>query len=434
MRHAITGAFAFLLSTALSTSGALAAAPAQTPEQIAAAALKEAPVWDGHIDVPEQLRDRRHDVLKGFDFHDTTREPGQDKWNESGAKPKIEPMQTDLARMKAGHLQAVFWSVYVSAALNDQQAVQATLEQVDVMKRIIAANPNEMQFCADAACVEKAWKAGKVASLLGAEGGHSIGGSLAVLRTLHEIGVRYMTLTHFKTTPWADSGTDAPQHNGLTPFGKDVVREMNRLGILVDLSHVSQKTMMDALEVSGAPVIFSHSNAQAISGHPRNVSDAVLDKVKLNGGVVAVNFYPGYISPGQYTWNAERAGVMAKQKALHPDRPDVAAAALADWEKANPKPVATLADVVAHIDHIKQRIGIDHIALGSDFDGGSVGLQGLPDTSAYPALFVELARKGYTKEDLKKIASGNFLRVLKAAEAYAAAHKADPVIENPTVF
>jgi membrane dipeptidase len=297
MRHAITGALALLLST----TSLLAAA--QTPEQIAAAALKEAPVWDGHIDVPEQLRDRRHNVLKGFDFHDTTQELGDERWSTDG-KRKVMPMQTDLTRMKQGHLQAVFWSVYVSANLNDQQAVQATLEQVDVMKRVIAANPAEMQFCTDAACVEKAWKAGKVASLLGAEGGHSIGGSLAALRTLHEIGVRYMTLTHFKTIAWADSGTDAPQHNGLTDFGKDVVREMNRLGILVDLSHVSQKTMMDALDVSGAPVIFSHSNAQAISGHPRNVSDAVLDKVKLNGGVVAVNFFPGYISPGQYTWNA----------------------------------------------------------------------------------------------------------------------------------
>jgi membrane dipeptidase len=310
------------------------------------------------------------------------------------------PMQTDLTRMKQGHLQAVFWSVYVSANLNDQQAVQATLEQVDVMKRVIAANPAEMQFCTDAACVEKAWKAGKVASLLGAEGGHSIGGSLAALRTLHEIGVRYMTLTHFKTIAWADSGTDAPLHNGLTDFGKDVVREMNRLGILVDLSHVSQKTMMDALDVSGAPVIFPLQRA----GHFRPPAQRV--RRRAGQGQAERRRGRGQLLPRLYQPRPIHLERTARRRDGHAKgaapRPARRRRRPADWEKANPKPVATLADVVAHIDHIKQRIGIDHIALGSDFDGGSVGLQGLPDTSAYPALFVELARKGYTKEDLKR--------------------------------
>ena len=432
MRRAFLGALALALS-----STSLSAAP-QTPEQVAAAALKEAPVWDGHNDVPEQLRNRRKDVLAGFDFHDTTKELGEDVWAGGGGVAtgarKTDAMQTDLPRLHAGKIGAQFWSVYVSANLPEPQAVQATLEQIDVAKRLIAANPADMALATDAAGVEKAWKAGKIASLLGAEGGHSIGGSLAVLRSLRELGVRYMTLTHFKNTAWADSGTDAPAHNGLTAFGKDVVREMNRIGILVDLSHVSQKTMLDALEVSQVPVIFSHSNAQSVSGHPRNVSDEVLDKVKANGGMVAVNFFPGYISQGQYEWAAARAGEATRQKALHPDRPDVAAAALATWDKAHPKPAATLSDVADHIDHIKARIGIDHIGLGSDFDGGSVGLVGLPDVSAYPALFVELARRGYGKEDLKKIASGNFLRVLKASDAYVAAHKGDAPIESPTTF
>lgn len=428
MRHAILGALALALS-----STALAAAPL-TPQQVAEAALKEAPVWDGHIDVPEQLRDRRHNMLAGFDFHDTTHEPGEDKWGGSGKPAKADPMQTDLTRMKQGHLGAVFWSVYVSAALPEPQAVQATLEQIDVMKRVIAANPAEMQFCTDSACVEKAWKAGKVASLIGMEGGHSIGGSLAVLRQMAALGARYMTLTHFKNNAWADSGTDAPAHNGLTPFGKDVVREMQRLGVLVDLSHVSQKTMLDALEVAGSPIIFSHSSAMAVAGHARNVSDPVLDKVKANGGVVMINFLPAYISEALFQWNATRAGEMARQKALHPDRPDLAAAALATWDSDHPKPAASVSTLADHIDYIARRIGVDHVGLGSDFDGGSVGVVGMPDTSAYPNLFVELARRGYSKDDLKKIASGNTLRVLKAAEAYAAAHKGHPAIENPTSF
>lgn len=420
------------------------AAPSASPEQLAQAALKEAPVWDGHNDVPEQLRDRRHNVLTGFDFRDTTHEPGEDVWRTDGKSPaqppanlssaKADPMQTDLPRLRKGHVGAQFWSVYVSAGLTEQQAVQATIEQVDVMKRVIAANPADMQYCDTAACVEKAWKAGKIGSLLGAEGGHSIGGSLGVLRQLHALGVRYMTLTHFKNNAWADSGTDAPVHNGLTPFGKDVVREMQRLGMLVDLSHVSQKTMLDALDTAGAPVIFSHSGAMAVSGHPRNVSDEVLDRLGPNGGVVMVNFYPAYVSQALYIWNTARTAEEARQKALRPDRPDLGKAAMAEWIKAHPKPVVSVKDVADHIDHIKQRIGVDHIGLGSDFDGGSTGVVGLEDVSAYPNLFVELARRGYTKDDLKKIASGNILRVLKAAEAYAAAHAGDRAFESATTF
>ncbi|MDE1915624.1 MAG: dipeptidase [Sphingomonadales bacterium] len=411
------------------------AAAAMTPEQTVAAALKEAPIWDGHNDVPEQLRDRRKDMLAGFDFHNTVNEPLPDK-RMAAFFPAGTPtgMQTDLARMKAGHMGAQFWSVYVSASLPEPEAVEATLQQIDVIKRVVAQYPDEMMLATSSADVEKAWKAGKVASLIGMEGGHSIGGSLAVLRQMYALGARYMTLTHFKTNLIGDSATDAPKWGGLSPLGKDVVREMQRLGMLVDLSHVAQKTMLDALDVAQAPVIFSHSGAQAVSGHPRNVSDEVLDRLKANGGVVMCNFYPSYVSDAQYKWGAARAGVEAEQKALHPDRPDLAKAALDAWITAHPKPVATIGEVADHIDHIVKRIGIDHVGLGGDFDGGSIGLQGMPDVSAYPALLLELAKRGYSKMDLEKVSSLNTLRVLKAAEAYAAAHKGDKPIENPTTF
>lgn len=413
----------FLAGAALLASPVFAA---PSPEQVAEAALRASPVWDGHNDVPEQLRDRRKDVIGDFDFRDTT--------NTADPAKGDGAMQTDLARLRKGRVGAQFWSVFVSATLPEPQAVQATLEQIDVMKRLIARYPQDMVFCTTAADVEKAVKAGKIASLLGMEGGHSIGGSLGVLRQMYALGARYMTLTHFKNNAWADSGTDAPAHNGLTDFGRDVVREMQRLGMLVDLSHVSEATMLDALEVARAPVIFSHSGAQGVSGHPRNVPDAVLDKLKANGGIVMANFYPAYVSPALRDWNAARLGEQARQKALHPDNPDAVTKALAEWDAARPKPVATLAEVADHVDHIVKRAGIDHVGVGGDFDGGSVGLQGMPDVSAYPALFTELARRGYSQADLEKIASGNMMRVLKAAETYAAAHRGDPPIESPTTF
>ena len=406
--------------------GAAPALAASSPEAVAEAALRASPVWDGHNDVPEQLRDRRKDMLAGFDFADTsqTADPAQ----------KLDAMQTDLARLRKGRVGAQFWSVYVSAELTDQQAVQATLEQIDVMKRVIAANPRDMVFVTNAADAEKVMKAGRIASLLGMEGGHSIGGSLGVLRQMYALGARYMTLTHSKATAWADSATDAPVHNGLTDRGRDVVREMQRLGMLVDLSHVSAKTMNDALDVAKAPVIFSHSSALALDGHPRNVPDAVLDRLKANGGVIMVNFYPLYVSEALLQWRAARAGEEARLKGLHPDAPAAVEAGLADWDKANLKPVATLAQIADHIDHVVRRIGVDHVGLGGDFDGGANGVAGMPDVSAYPALFTELARRGYSVADLEKISSGNILRVFKAAEAYATAHRGDPPLESPTAF
>ena len=409
---------------ALLMAGTAQAAP--TPEQVAAAALKAAPVWDGHNDVPEQLRERYRDLIADFDFADTTGTADPTKGKG--------PMHTDLSRIKKGHLGAQFWSVYVDAGLTEQQAVQATLEQIDVMKRILARHPDRLEFVTTADGAEKAMKAGRVASLIGMEGGHSIGSSLGVLRQMYALGARYMTITHSKNTPWADSATDAPAHDGLTDFGRDVVREMNRIGMLVDLSHVSEATMMDVLDVAKAPVIFSHSGARAVDGHARNVPDAVLARLKDNGGIVMAVGFPTFLSEKRRQWDAQRTAEQARLKALWPGDPAAAAAALAQWDTANPQVKATVSDWADHIDHIRQVAGIDHIGLGGDYDGMETGPVGAEDVTGYPVLFTELARRGYSQADLEKIANRNIDRVLHAAEAYAAAHRGDPPIENPTAF
>jgi membrane dipeptidase len=415
---------AFLIGAALLAGGSAQAAP--TPEQVAALALKASPVWDGHNDVPEQLRERWNDVLAKFDFHDTT--------GTADPANKRVVMQTDLTRLRKGHVGAQFWSVYVSSSLPEPQAVQATIEQIDVLKRLVARYPQDMVLCTNADEVERAMKAGKIASLIGMEGGHSIGSSLGVLRQEYALGARYMTLAHFRNTPWADSATDAPAHDGLTDFGREVVREMQRIGMLVDLSHVSEATMLATLEVAKAPVMFSHSGARAVADHPRNVPDAVLDKLKANGGIVMVVTLPSYVSNEVRDWTNRQAGQKALFDAQYVGNPTGATAAMAEWMKANPAPHSTIAQLADHIDHITKRIGVDHVGVGGDFDGMASTTQGMDDVSGYPALFAELARRGYSEADLKKIASGNMLRVLRGAEAYAAAHRADPPIETPTTF
>ena len=396
---------------------------ARTPEDVAAAALKAAPVWDGHNDVAEQLRSRRGDVIADFNFNDTTHEPE--------GKGGTSAMQTDLARLAKGHVGAQFWSVYVSGDLPEPQAAVATMEQIDVMKRLIARYPDRLQLALTSADVERAMKAGKIASLLGMEGGHSIDGSLGVLRQMYALGVRYLTLAHFKNNAWADSATDDPAHDGLTDFGKDVVREMQRIGMLVDLAHVSDATMTDALDVARAPVVFTHSGARAVDGASRNVPDAVLERVKANGGIVMAVAYPSYLSEELRQWQAERAAEEAREKALFQGQPERVKAALAAWEAAHPAPKANVQQLADHIDHLRAVAGIDHIGLGGDYDGMATGPAGMEDVSGYPTLFVELARRGYSQADLEKIASGNMMRVLKAAEAYAAAHRNDPPIEYP---
>lgn len=396
---------------------------AQSPEQVAEAALEAAPVFDGHNDVPIQLRGRWRNVIAEFDFEDTT-----------GTGPEHSErrtMHTDLNRLREGKVGAQFWSVYVSAALDEPEAVQATIEQIDVTKRLIDRYPDDLALALTADEVEAAVAEGRIASLMGMEGGYSIGSSLAVLRQMYALGARYMTLTHSTTLSWADSATDDPVHGGLTEFGEQVVREMNRIGMLVDLSHVSEGTMSDALDVATAPVIFSHSGARAVNGHSRNVPDTILRRLPQNGGVVMVVGLPGYLGEEARQWYARHEAEVARLETLWQGQPDRVAAALAEWESANPEPPTTVADMADHIDHIRDVAGIDHIGIGGDYDGMDTGPVGMEDVSGYPALFVELARRGYSQEDLEKIAMRNVLRAMRGAEATAAAQADMPPIETP---
>jgi membrane dipeptidase len=404
---------------------ALATAPlaAKTPEEVAAAALEAAPVFDGHNDVPIQLRGRFGNVIGEFDFTDTT--------HTGPEHSEGRTMHTDLNRLRKGKVGAQFWSVYVSADLSEPQAVQATLEQIDVTRRLVARYPNDLQFALTAKDVEDSVRKGRIASLMGIEGGHSIGASLGVLRQMYDLGVRYMTLTHSKTLSWVDSATDAPKNGGLTDFGRDVVREMNRIGMLVDLSHVSEETMHDALDVAKAPVIFSHSGARAINGHARNVPDSVLKRLPENGGIVMVVGLPGFLSEPARQWFGNRQAEKARLEALWAGQPKEVEARLKAWDDANPLPLATISDMADHIDHIRAVAGIDHIGIGGDYDGMPTGPVGMEDVTGYPALFVELARRGYSQADLEKISMRNAVRVMKAAEAYAASQRGTPPFESP---
>ncbi|WP_188235968.1 dipeptidase [Sphingopyxis sp. LK2115] len=403
---------------------ALVATPAaaqSSPEAVAEAALQKAPVFDGHNDVPWALRVRVDNVINDFDFVDTT---------DTATGGRIA-MHTDLNRLRRGHVGAQFWSVYVPSTTDEAKAVQQTIEQIDVMRRLVARYPAQLMLADNSAQLEQAMKAGKVAGMLGIEGGHSIGSSLAVLREMYGMGVRYMTLTHGRNVPWADSATDAPQHGGLTDFGRQVVQEMNRIGMIVDLSHVSEATMKDALAASKAPVMFSHSGVRAVNDHPRNVPDSVLPAVKANGGIVMVVFLPGFLDADVRAHGLRRTAEEARLKAMYPGDPAAAAAMLKAWDDANPAPKTQIAKVADHIDHLKRTIGVDHIGLGGDYDGMDSAPVGMEDVAGYPALFVELARRGYSEGELRKIASGNMLRVLKAVEAYAASQKAQPPVETP---
>ncbi|RIV89911.1 membrane dipeptidase [Aurantiacibacter xanthus] len=396
-------------------------AAAQTPEETAAAALDEAPVWDGHNDMPGQLRWRFNSMIGDFDFTHTLE---GDHWTPG-------QMHTDIARLREGKVGVQWWSVYVSASLEEPVAVQTTIEQIDVLKRLIAENPDDMALALTSADVERALAEGKIAGMIGMEGGHSIGTSLAVLRQMYDLGARYMTLTHSANTSWADSATDDPEHDGLTDWGVKVVQEMARLGMLIDLSHVSEATMMDTLDATDAPVIFSHSGARAVTDHARNVPDAVLRRLPEHDGIVMVVALPGYISEPQRQRNANRAGEKARLESLNQGNPAAVEAGLAAWDQANPMPDATITDMADHIDHIRDVIGVDYIGIGGDYDGMASGPVGMEDVTGYPALFVELARRGYSKEDLEKIASRNMMRVLKKAEAYAASQANVPPIETP---
>jgi membrane dipeptidase len=340
-------------------------------------------------------------------------------------------MHTARARLARGRVGAQFWSVYVPADQTEPEAVRATLEQIDVLKRLIARNPDRMKLVLDADDVQQTMAEGRVASLMGMEGGHSIGSSLGTLRQMYALGVRYMTLTHTSNNPWADSATDKAEHDGLTDFGKDVVREMNRIGMLVDLSHVSEATMLDALDVAQVPVIFSHSGARSVNPHVRNVPDNVLDRLRANGGILMAIALPAFVSEARRQWGARLAGEEARLKTLSNGDKVQIDAGLEEWKRSNPEPVVTIGEVADHIEHIARRIGVEHLGIGGDYDGMPKGPEGMEDVSGYPELFIELARRGFSQDELELIASRNMMRVMRAAEDHAAQHRADPPIEYP---
>jgi membrane dipeptidase len=375
--------------------------------------LLRTPLIDGHNDLPWEIRERYKSDFALIDLaSDTHHLPvGVDQ----------TAFMTDIPRLRAGLVGAQFWSVWIPVEVQGFQAVQMTLEQIDLVKRMAARYPTDFAMAYTAADIRRIHKSRKIASLIGIEGGHQINNSLAVLRQMYDAGARYMTLTHSTNTPWADSATDAPAHHGLTPFGVEVVKEMNRIGMLVDLSHVAPDTMKAALAASQAPVIFSHSSARALVDHPRDVPDDILRALAANGGVVMVNFAPGYVSAARNQWQADRAAEQTRFNSppfagLYIGQPDRAKAALAEWDTQHPRPITTLAQVADHIEHARQVAGIDHVGLGSDFDGIPDAPVGLEGVDRYPALLEELMRRGWSDADIAKLAGENLLRAMAAAE------------------
>ena len=391
--------------------------------------LAKVPLIDGHNDLPWEIRERFGNAA-GVDLSASTANlPLTAQADEAQTA-----LMTDIPRLRAGHVGAQFWSVWIPSTVTGPAAVKMTIEQIDLVRTMVARYPKDLQMAYSAEDIERAHAAGRIASLIGIEGGHQIDDSLATLREMYELGARYMTLTHTLDNDWADSATDAPKHHGLTPFGRAVVHEMNRLGMLVDLSHVSPDTMRAALAVSVAPVIFSHSGARALNDHPRDVPDDVLAMVARNGGVVMVTFAPAYVSAERNRWEADRAAEETRYNSppyagLYIGQPERAKAAMAEWDAGHPRPVVTLAMVADHIEHIRHVAGIDHVGIGSDFDGIPNTPQGLEGVDKFPALLKELAKRGWTDEELGKVAGANMLRVLREA---AAAAKRLQATESPS--
>jgi membrane dipeptidase len=365
------------------------------------AMLSRFPLIDGHNDLPWVIREK-------FSLDPVA----------AGLTGRVDGTHTDIPRLVEGGVGGQFWSVYVPASLAGDAAVTAVFEQVDLVHRMIAAYPNRFQLAVRADDVDAAFAAGKIASLLGAEGGHCINSSLGVLRSLYALGVRYMTLTHNDNVGWADSATDQPDCGGLSAFGRDVVTEMQRLGMLVDLSHVAVTTMHQALDIAQAPVIFSHSCARAVTDNPRNVPDDVLVRLAANGGVCMVAFVPFFVSQACTDWFNDLKA-FAAGRGLDPDNLGDVFELLPEWEKDHPTPDATISQVADHVDHVREAAGIGHVGIGADFDGTPVLPAGLHDVSRYPALFHELQRRRWSEADLKALAGANVLRALRDAESYA---------------
>lgn len=374
--------------------------------------LKKTPLIDGHNDIAEQLSE-------SHDYSVANLASGTDKWDKN-------PLMTDMARLHAGRVGGQFWSVYIEGTYTGDEAIRKTIEQIDIVDRMIATYPNDLERALTADDIVRIHKKGKVASLIGIEGGRQIGGSLAALRQFYNLGARYMTLTHNQTTEWADSATDEPKYDGLSPFGVKVVQEMNRLGMLVDLSHVSPATMRDALEATRAPVIFSHSSAGGLSPHPRNVPDDILRLLSANGGVVMVNFVPGFLSKAVWEWSAAQSAEEARLMAIHRSSKAAVEAGVKAWEAAHPRPATDVRIVADHIDHVARVAGHDHVGLGGDYDGIPYTPTGLEGVETYPTLFAELIRRGWSDQNLAKLAGGNVLRALRGAEATAKAMKDIP--------
>jgi membrane dipeptidase len=402
---------AVLLSTVAVALLAGAAAAQDAGEARARRILERTPLIDGHNDLPWALRQGH-----GSDPHAVDLTANLDASTE---------LHTDIPRLRAGGVGGQFWSVYVPASLEPVEAAKATFEQIDVVRRMVAAHPEAFELATTADDVQRIHRRGRIASLMGIEGGYSIDDSLGLLREFHQAGVRYMTLTHSTTTTWADSATDAPKWDGLSPFGEQVVKEMNRLGMMVDLSHVSEDTMLDAMRVSEAPVIFSHSSARAVTGHARNVPDSVLRMMPEDGGVVMVTFVPGFVNEQVRAWGAARSAEQARLQSLNPGDPEAVTAGLQAWTAANPAPSASIDDVAAHIQHVRDVAGVDHVGLGGDFDGVGSLPDGLEGVDAYPRLLAALMRNGWSEADIRKLAGENVLRVMRAVEAAAASKAAE---------
>jgi membrane dipeptidase len=363
--------------------------------------LSQTPLIDGHNDLPWRIRE--DSIARGnVDIYDLR---------------KHTPGHTDLDRLKKGMVGAQFWSVYTPGEYRDSGYARVQLEQIDIARRFIAKYPDRLALALSADDIKRDFKQGKIGSLLGLEGGHAIENSLGALRAYYDLGVRYMTLTHNVTLDWADAALDSAKHKGLTPFGDSVVREMNRLGMLVDLSHVSPGTMSAALNVSQAPVIFSHSGARALVDVPRNVPDSILRRVTTNGGIVMVPFVTGFVSPAVLLYDQSTRPVMKDLQAKYGNDTAAITREINQWRAAHPEPRATLSQVADQIDYVRKVAGVDHVGLGSDFDGITEVVQGLEDVSTFPALFAELARRGWTDSDLRKLAGENLLRVFAQAEA-----------------
>jgi membrane dipeptidase len=365
--------------------------------------LSETPLIDGHNDLPWRIREDSiaHGDVDAYDLR------------------KHTPGQTDLDRLKKGMVGAQFWSVYTPGEYRDSGYARVQLEQIDIARRMIAKYPDRLALALSPADIRREFKQGKIASLLGLEGGHAIENSLGALRAYYDLGVRYMTLTHNVTLDWADAALDSAKHGGLTPFGDSVVREMNHLGMLVDLSHVSPGTMSAALNVSRAPVIFSHSGARALVDVARNVPDSILRRLAKNGGIVMVPFVTGFVSPAVYQYDESTRPLIGDLQKKYGSDTAAITRVIKDWRAAHPEPRATLSQVADQIEYVRKVAGVDHVGIGSDFDGITEVVQGLEDVSTFPALFAELARRGWSDEDLRKLAGENFLRVFARAEEIA---------------